>query len=65
MPRNIGSLDRIIRAVIGVALIALAVVDHGPIRWLGLIGIVLLVTASVRFCPAYWLMRVKTLRAAR
>jgi hypothetical protein len=65
MARNVGSLDRIIRVVIGVALIAVAVMEHGPIRWLGLVGIVLVATATVSFCPAYWLMRIKTLGTAR
>jgi hypothetical protein len=65
MATNVGSLDRIIRAVVGVALIAVAALGHGPIRWLGLVGIVLIVTATIRFCPAYWLMRVKTLGGVR
>ena len=65
MARNVGSVDRVIRAVAGVALIAVAVMGHGPIRWLGLVGVVLIVTATTQFCPAYWLMRVKTLSGAR
>lgn len=60
MAINVGSADRVIRIVAGVALIAVAIMGHGPIRWLGLVGAVLVITAIVRFCPAYWLMRIKT-----
>jgi hypothetical protein len=65
MAGNVGSLDRIIRGVVGTGRIAVAVMSHGPIRWLGLVGVVLIVTAFVRFCPAYWLMRVQTLGGPR
>lgn len=65
MARNVGGVDRMIRVVAGLALIAVAVMGHGPIRWLGVAGGVLIVTATIRFCPAYWLMRVKTLHGTK
>ena len=61
MKINVGNSDRIIRAILGTGLIVAAVVAHGPVRWIGLAGIVLVVTAIVRFCPAYWVMRIRTL----
>lgn len=64
MTANVGSADRIIRAVVGIALLTVAVLSHGPTRWIGLVGVVLLGTAAFGFCPAYWLMRIKTLGAA-
>ena len=51
MTANVGGIDRILRIVIGLALIAAALT--GVIGWWGLIGIVPLTTGVVRFCPAY------------
>jgi len=55
---NVGTTDRLIRAMIGLALLALVFVGpQTPWGWLGLIP---LVTSLVRFCPAYWLFGVRT-----
>ncbi len=51
MTANIGGIDRIIRIIAGLALIAAALT--GFIGWWGLIGIVPLATGFIRFCPAY------------
>ena len=51
MKVNIGSWDRVVRIVAGVALIGLAWV--GVIGVWGWIGIVPLVTGVFRVCPAY------------
>lgn len=54
---NIGTVDRAIRIVVGVALIAWALMG-GPVwAW---IGVVPLVTALVNFCPAYALLGTRT-----
>ena len=50
MKTNIGSLDRIIRFVLGFALLSGGLVLHS---WWGLVGLVPILTAVVRFCPAY------------
>ncbi|MGE5236327.1 MAG: DUF2892 domain-containing protein [Acidobacteriota bacterium] len=50
MIRNIGSGDRIVRIVAGVAIIGLGIIYKS---WWGLIGIVPLVTAAIGWCPAY------------
>jgi hypothetical protein len=52
MTVNVGGADRIIRIVAGVAILSLLFILEGSARW-GLIGIVLLVTGLVRWCPAY------------
>lgn len=50
MKINIGTADRILRFVVGIGLIIWALTG-GPIwAW---IGIVPILTASFRFCPAY------------
>lgn len=51
MKVNVGSTDRLIRVVVGVALIAAAVT--GYIGMWGYIGIVPILTGTLRFCPAY------------
>lgn len=61
MSINVGTADRVIRIIAGIGLIAYAAVSHGAIRWIGLAGVVLIITGVVRFCPAYWLMRIKTI----
>ena len=58
MKANVGNTDRIIRIIVGLALIALAVT--GVIGWGGLLGIVPLVAGVVRFCPLYSVLGIKT-----
>jgi hypothetical protein len=60
MTPNIGSADRIVRLVIGLALLSLVVLVDGNLRWVGLIGLVPLATAFVRWCPAYNLFGLDT-----
>lgn len=63
MRPNMGSLDRIIRAIAGLALLAFAlglVFPGTGWNWLGWIGVVLIITALVRICPAYTLIGVRT-----
>jgi type IV secretory pathway TrbD component len=50
MKKNIGSADRVIRIVLGLIVIALGLVYK---CWLGAIGLVILLTAAFRLCPAY------------
>ena len=51
MKTNIGNIDRILRAVVGLALIALTLA--GTIGVWGWIGVVPLLTAALGFCPLY------------
>ena len=50
MTKNIGGIDRVIRIVIGSALIAWGYTAQ---NWLGAIGLVPLFTAAIGWCPAY------------
>jgi hypothetical protein len=58
MKVNVGSVDRIVRIVGGLAFIGLAVA--GTIGPWGYIGIVPLLTGFMRVCPAYSLLGVNT-----
>jgi len=51
MKTNVGGIDRILRTVIGLALIALTLT--GTIGVWGWIGVVPLLTAALGFCPLY------------
>jgi hypothetical protein len=58
MKKNMGSVDRIVRAEVGVALIAWALTG-GPVwAW---IGVLPLVTAVLGFCPGYVPFGISTL----
>ena len=58
MKTNVGTLDRIGRVVLGLVLIALTLT--GTIGVWGWIGVVLVATAAIGFCPAYTLLGVST-----
>lgn len=58
MLTNEGSIDRILRVIVGLVLIALVFV--GPQTPWGWIGIVPLLTGIVGFCPAYRLFGLST-----
>ena len=58
MTRNVGNLDRIARFVLGALLIALAAM--GTIGVWGYLGVILVGTAFVSFCPIYRIFGLKT-----
>ncbi len=60
MKVNIGSADKVVRIVVGLALLSLLVLVPGKARWFGLVGLVPLLTAFVGFCPLYTLLGVNT-----
>ena len=55
---NVGTLDRALRVVVGLVLLALVFV--GPKTLWGLIGIVPIATGLIGFCPAYRLLGLST-----
>ncbi|MFA6311454.1 MAG: DUF2892 domain-containing protein [Sterolibacterium sp.] len=58
MKVNEGSLDRILRVVAGLALIAWAVLFGGPVwAWIGLVP---LATGAVGMCPLYSMLGINT-----
>lgn len=62
MTTNIGSVDRVIRILVGLGLISLVFV--GPQTPWGWIGVVPLATALIGWCPAYSLLGIKTCKSA-
>ncbi|GAA0710953.1 DUF2892 domain-containing protein [Vreelandella titanicae] len=58
MSRNVGGIDKILRILIGIALIVLALT--GTIGVWGWIGVLPLATGLFNFCPAYRLIGFNT-----
>jgi hypothetical protein len=58
MKRNVCGIDRVLRVVIGLALIGATLA--GMIGVWGWIGIVPLLTGIVRYCPAYTIFGLET-----
>ena len=63
MSRNEGSLDRLVRVILGCLLLSLVFV--GPKTLIGLIGIVPLFTGIVGYCPLYRVVGIRTCAEAR
>ena len=53
MAANVGGIDRVIRIIVGLAVISLFFVVDGPGRWWSLVGFALLGTGLIGWCPAY------------
>lgn len=62
MTANVGTIDRTLRILLGLALISIAF--WGPQTPWGYIGLIPLVTAFVSFCPVYRLFGLCTKKAA-
>ena len=69
MTTNVGTIDRILRAALGLVLSYLAFLSGLPAFEGGLlkyaaaaIGVVMLVVAAVRICPIYSIFGIKTCR---
>lgn len=60
MKANIGTLDRVLRLLLALGLFSLFFILPGQQKWLGLIGIVPLVTGLVLWCPLYSLLGLRT-----
>lgn len=64
--KNMGSIDRILRLVTGIALILFALLGPADLawKWIGWIGVVPVVTALIGWCPAYTILGIKTCKAS-
>ncbi|HJW81542.1 MAG TPA: DUF2892 domain-containing protein [Acidiferrobacterales bacterium] len=53
MKANVGGADRVMRIIVGLALLGLVFVLEGNARWWGLVGLLPLLTGITGYCPAY------------
>ncbi len=60
MKPNVGTIDRILRIAVGLALVAAAILLDHPYAWAGWIGVIPIVTGFAGFCPAYRLLGLST-----
>jgi sulfite exporter TauE/SafE len=63
MTLNVGTIDRLIRFIIGAVLIAFALNMIAPNtgwNWVGWIGVLPVITALIGYCPAYSLFGIST-----
>jgi hypothetical protein len=60
MVANVGGIDRTLRIVVGIVLIAMFFVLEGPARSVGLVGLVALFTGLFSFCPLYKVLGINT-----
>ncbi len=68
---NVGNLDRALRLLVGIALMAAAFISASPylssplMKWgAAAIGLVLVLTALFRFCPLYRLVGANTCKVS-
>lgn len=57
MTRNVGGKDRLIRIIVGAAIFIFGIVTNS---WLGFIGLIILSTGMLSWCPAYLLFGLNT-----
>jgi hypothetical protein len=57
MQKNVGGIDRGIRIVVGIAIIAAGVIYQ---NWWGALGLIPLATALLGWCPPYAILGINT-----
>ncbi|MEZ0537746.1 DUF2892 domain-containing protein [Caldicellulosiruptoraceae bacterium PP1] len=60
--KNISNTDKVIRIIIGIILLSLLFILKGNIKFIGLIGLIPLITAFLGFCPLYKVLGISTLK---
>jgi DUF2892 family protein len=67
---NMGTIDRVLRLLAGVTLIAMPYFcshdfwSNPAARWgIPIVGVILVLTAAVRFCPLYKVLGIKTCKS--
>ena len=58
--QNMGQIDRIIRLIVGAGLIVLFFVLDNNWKYLGILGVILVLTALVGVCPIYMPFKIDT-----
>jgi hypothetical protein len=62
--KNVGMIDRVVRIILGIALIAVFAMNMVAAPWsylVALIGLIALVTGAIATCPLYSILGLNTL----
>ncbi len=59
MQQNIGKKDKMIRMILGIVFLGFFFLG-GAAKFLGIIGVILLLTSFLNFCPLYTLFKINT-----
>ena len=62
MTKNMGSLDKNLRLLFGIAILIVGYLNDS---WWGLVGIVPIITSFVSFCPFYLPLKMSTIKKAK
>jgi hypothetical protein len=62
MTKNMGSADRIIRIVLGIAMVVTGIALRGGFWALAALGVIFLATSAMSFCPIYTALKISTRR---
>lgn len=66
MKRNESMIDRVVRAVLGVALVSIGLVVGGVAATvMYIVAAILIVTAAIGFCPLYALLGIDTCKMSK
>lgn len=65
MQKNIGNTEGVIRVIIGFALLSLLFILEGNASYWGLLGLIPLTTAAIRWCPIWKLLGINTCSAGQ
>lgn len=60
MKKNVGSVDRLLRLIVGAAIIVWGVYAE---NWWGLVGLVPLMTGLLNWCPTYLPFKLSTIKS--
>ena len=61
MKKNVGHpVDKTVRIIIGVVLLSLVFYLEGDIRWIGLIGVIPILTVVFGWCPGWAVLGINT-----
>ena len=58
MNKNVGSLDKTIRLIVGILIIVIGILNESL---LGAIGLVPIITALIGWCPLYPIFKISTI----
>jgi hypothetical protein len=57
MKKNVGNVDKTIRIILGIGIIVMGI---GFQSWLGIIGVIPLITGIIGYCPLYSIFSIST-----